>query len=273
MGRPAATTLAIPTMNVAVASAGDGTPVIYLHDMLLDHVADGGDLPQALIPLSESFSVRIPSLPGFRDLGQLEQMSTVVDYVLWVGDVIKGLEVVQPHVIGTGLGGWIAAEYAVHHSSDLRTLTLVNAFGLKVEDHPTARFFVAAAPNPLGGRREVRELLFADPSSQVANSAMPDFLDDDANVRFFNSMHAAARIGWKPPTFYDPDLLGRLWRISVPTHVIWGAQNALVDVAHAEAFSRGIAGSTLTLLEGAAHAVVLEQPDELGQALTKFLLQ
>lgn len=273
MGSLAASSLAIPNMNIAVTSAGDGTPVIYLHDMLLDHVTDRGELPQALVSVSESFSLRIPSLPGFRDLGQLDQMTTVVDYVLWLGDVIKGLDVEQPHIIGTGLGGWIAAEYAVHHSSRLRTLTLVNAFGLKVEGHPTARFFFAAAPNPLGGRKEVRELLFADPTSEVANSAMPDFLDDDANVRFFNCMHAAARIGWRPPTFYDPDLLGRLWRVSVPTHVIWGAQNALVDVAHADAFSRGIAGSTLTVIEGAAHAVVLEQPDELGHALTKFLSQ
>ena len=152
-----------------------------------------------------------------------------------------------------------------------RTLTLVNAFGLRVEGHPPARFFDAAAPNPLGGRKEIRELLFAEPDTSPALDVLPDFPDDDVNERYFTHVHAAARIGWEPPAFYDPRLGGRLDRITVSTHIIWGAQNRVVDVAHAKAYEAGIAHATLTVLDDAGQAVTVEQPDQLAAAVVSFL--
>ncbi len=262
-----------PTMSVRVTTLGDGPALVYLHDILLDHVSPEGEVPQALQLIAESRAVHMPSLPGFSDLAQLEQVRTVGDYVMWLEDVLGGLGLERPHLVGTGLGAWIAAEYAVRRPEGVRTLTLVNAFGLRVEGHPTARFFYAAAPNPLEGRREVRELLFSDPDSPVAQSALPDYPEDKANERFFNSMHAAARIGWQPPTFYDLRLRDQLGRIQAPTHVVWGSRNALVDVAHGEAYHTGIKDSTLTVIEGAGHAIVLERPEEFVKVITSFIEQ
>ena len=54
---------------------------------------------------------------------------------------------------------------------------------------------------------------------------------------------------------------------------MWGSQNALVDVAHGEAYHSGIKNSTLTIIEGAGHAVVLEQPEELVKVVTSFIEQ
>jgi pimeloyl-ACP methyl ester carboxylesterase len=260
-----------PIMRVNVTTLGDGPDLVYLHDILLDHVTPEGKAPHALELIAESRTVHMPSLPGFSDVSQLEEVRVVGDYVTWLQDVLHGLGLERPHLVGTGFGAWIAAEYAVQRPAGARSLTLVNAFGLRVEGHPTARFFYAAAPNPLAGRREVRELLFADPDSSVAQSAMPDYPDDTANERFFNSMHAAARIGWQPPTFYDLRLRDQLGRIQVPTHVVWGSLNGLVDLAHGEAYQMGIEDSILTVLEGAAHAIVLEQPEELAKVVTSFI--
>jgi len=263
----------IPSMSVVVTALGSGPALVYLHDILLDHVSPEGELPQALQLIAESRALHMPSLPGFSDLAQLDQVHVVDDYVMWLGDVLDGLGVERPHLVGTGFGAWIAAEYAVRRSENIGTLTLVNAFGLRVEGHPTARFFYAAAPNPLGGRREVRELLFSNPDSPVARSALPDYPDDKANERFFASMHASARIGWQPPTFYDLRLRDQLGRVHTPTHVVWGSLNALVDLAHAEAYHAGIKDSMLTVIEGAGHAIVLERPEELVKAITSFIEQ
>jgi pimeloyl-ACP methyl ester carboxylesterase len=171
------------------------------------------------------------------------------------------------------LGGWIAAELAVHRPGSLGTLTLINALGLRVEGHPTARFFDAAAPNPLGGRREVREMLFAEPDGPVAQECMPDFPEDAENEQFFRSVHAAARIGWAPPAFYDPLLLSRLGRIVVPTQIVWGTENRLVDVEHGYAFAAGIPNASLAVLEGAGSAVTVEQPDDLAKVVSNFIDQ
>jgi pimeloyl-ACP methyl ester carboxylesterase len=268
-----ASTIDTPLLPVSVAQFGSGAPVVYLHDVLFDQVTSAGEAPEFLNLLSKNHEIYAPALPGFQDLKQLSAVAGVEDYVLVLADVLDGLALEGPHVVGTGFGGWLAAELAVERPTSLRTLTLINAFGLGVEGHPTARFFDAAAPNPLGGRREVRELLFAEPSGAVAQELMPDFPEDDDNERFFTNVHAAARLGWSPPAFYDPQLLGRLGRIRVPTHVVWGRSNQLVDVEHAHAYEAGIAGAHLTVLDGAGAAVVVEQPDDLAKAVISFIDQ
>jgi pimeloyl-ACP methyl ester carboxylesterase len=260
-----------PSMEVSVARLGSGKPMLYLHDVLFDLVSTDGNAPVFIDGLAESFSVVAPALPGFRDLKQLEGFSSVADYVLLIRDLLESLSLDRPHIVGTGLGGWIASELAVLYPDRVGTLTLVNAFGLRVEAHPTARFFDAAAPNALGGRREIRELLFAAPDVSPAIDVLPDFPDDRVNERYFAHIHASARIGWEPPAFYDPRLLGRLSRITAPTHVVWGADNKLVDVAHGNAYEAAIEGAVLTVLDNAGHAISVEQPHELVKAVTSFL--
>jgi pimeloyl-ACP methyl ester carboxylesterase len=265
--------IATPLMSVSTARLGAGTPILYLHDVLFDLVDAEGEVPAIIDLLSTSHTVYAPALPGFRDLKELAGFERVDDYVLLVSDLILALGLDRPHVVGTGFGGWIAAELAALVPESIATLTLINAFGLRVEGHPTARFFDAAAPNPLGGRREARELLFANPMDATAMQWMPDHPDDKVNERFFVHVHAAARIGWAPPAFYDPRLLGRLSRIRVPAHVVWGADNRLVDVAHAQAYESGIGNAALTVIGGAGHAITVEQPAELAQSVASFIAQ
>lgn len=260
-----------PAMKVSVAELGSGVPLVYLHDVLFDLVAVDGDAPVLLELLAGSHRVFAPALPGFRDLKQLAAFSSVMDYVLVVSDLLSSLGLDRPHVVGTGLGGWFAAELAAFYPDSVGTLTLVNSFGLRVEGHPTARFFDAAAPNALGGRREIRELLFAAPDGPPGIDLVPDFPDDETNERYFAHIHASARIGWEPPAFYDPRLLGRLDRISAPTHIVWGAENAVVDVSHGRAYEAGIENAVLTVLDGAGHAVTVEQPEELAKSVVAFL--
>jgi pimeloyl-ACP methyl ester carboxylesterase len=262
-----------PLLAASVATLGSGSPVLYLHDVLLDHVTPSGDAPRFLEVLAGSHTVYAPALPGFRDLKELAAFEDVSDYVFLVNDLVGALSLDRPHIVGTGLGGWIAAELGVVHPEAISTLTLVNSFGIMVESHPTARFFDAAAPNPLGGRREVRNLLFAEPEGALAQELMPDYPEDAANQTFFTNVHAAARIGWDPPAFYDLRLLSRLGRITAPTHVIWGAANALVDPEHGRALESAIRNSTLTVLEDAGHAVTVEKPDELAKTIGSFIDQ
>jgi pimeloyl-ACP methyl ester carboxylesterase len=264
-------TVQTPVMEVSIAQLGEGTPLVYLHDVLFDLVTAEGVAPELLETLARSHSVIAPAFPCFRDLRQLSAFSSVGDYVLLVRDVIGRLGLERPHVVGTGLGGWIAAELAALYPDDVGTLTLVNSFGLRVDDHPTARFFDAAAPNALGGRREIRELLYVSPDEAPAIDLLPDFPDDAANEQYFTHVHAAARIGWAPPAFYDPRLLGRLDRITAPTHVVWASGNKVVDVAHGRAFEANIDGAVLTVIDGAGQAISVEQPKELASAISGFL--
>jgi pimeloyl-ACP methyl ester carboxylesterase len=259
------TTVETAQLPVSVKRSGTGPTVLYLHDFLFDVPTDEPDFVRLQEVLPESSSVVAPTLPGFDDLSQLAPMDDVEDYVFLLLDVLDALGLEQPHVVGAGFGGWLAAELAIRRSDRMRGLTLVNAFGLKVEEHPTARFFYAAAPDPLRGKHDVRHLLFGEPDGSTALAILPDQLEEPQATTFFRHVHAAARIGWEPPAFYDRKLRARLGRITVPTHVVWGRANVLVDLAHADAYVSGIRSAELTVIDDAGHLAIFEKPKELAE--------
>jgi pimeloyl-ACP methyl ester carboxylesterase len=69
----------------------------------------------------------------------------------------------------------------------------------------------------------------------------------------------------------DHGLARRLHRISVPTLVVWGRDDALVPVAYAEEFATRIEGSRLEVLEDCGHAMQGDQPEQLFDLLAEFL--
>lgn len=67
------------------------------------------------------------------------------------------------------------------------------------------------------------------------------------------------------------DGVERLGQITAPTLVISGAADQLTPPKYAVKLAEGIAGAQLRLLENAGHMVMLEQPDQVAQAVSDFL--
>nr|WP_285697092.1 alpha/beta fold hydrolase [Actinomadura sp. NBRC 104412] len=69
----------------------------------------------------------------------------------------------------------------------------------------------------------------------------------------------------------DHGLGRRLHRVSVPTLIVWGRDDALVPAAYAEDFGGRIAGSRVELIDDCGHVVQADQPERALSAITKFL--
>ena len=59
-------------------------------------------------------------------------------------------------------------------------------------------------------------------------------------------------------------------KISVPTLILVGAEDAITPVADSEKMHRAIAGSRLVVLENAGHVSNLERTEQFNQALLDF---
>jgi len=70
--------------------------------------------------------------------------------------------------------------------------------------------------------------------------------------------------------FALPDV-SRIKSVAVPTLIIWGREDRVVDVRTAARFHRDITGSQLVVVDGAGHMVHEEKPDAVNQAITSFL--
>src|SRR5437588_306101 len=92
--------------------------------------------------LARHFEVIVPEHPGFGGSDTPDWLDTVGDLAYFYLDVIDALKLSCIHLVGTSLGGWIAAEIAVRSCASLETLTLSAAVGINVKGVPKGDLFM-----------------------------------------------------------------------------------------------------------------------------------
>src|SRR5262245_15015845 len=100
--------VAISGVNVEVIERGRGRPLLFLHPGIgIDHDA------QVLAELARRARVIAPSHPGFGRSDVPKWMNTVDDLAYFYLDFLDTLDLTDVIVVGSSLGGWIAAAIAV----------------------------------------------------------------------------------------------------------------------------------------------------------------
>ncbi|MBF6568516.1 MAG: alpha/beta hydrolase [Candidatus Binataceae bacterium] len=244
--------------QVQVLSGGSGTPLLYLHSA-------GGEV--AWLPffeqLSRDFKVYVPAHPGFSKSSGLDKIDSVHDLVFHYVDLMDALGLKTAFVAGLSLGGWIAAELAVHHPERVRKLALMGAVGLYWNGAPKIPdIFAASGP-------KTRDIIFYDPKSELARAVMPDDPSTEQLELAIKAREATARVGWNP-YLYDPRLLERLYRVTMPTLLIWGDTDRLVAIEYAQEYKKRIKDSRLITIEKCGHAPPIERPEPTAKAIAEF---
>ena len=105
-----------------------------------------------------------------------------------------------------------------------------------------------------------------------------DFYEQEERVKYIRQMalespHPQTVEGFKRQlqSMGRHEARQRLPRLSIPVHVIGGERDILVPVWKSRELAELIPGAELTVLEGAPHAVNLERPEELTEAVLRFL--
>jgi pimeloyl-ACP methyl ester carboxylesterase len=182
-------------------------------------------------------------------------------------DVLDGLGLDRPHVVGASFGGWIAAEVAVHSPHLIGSLTLLSAAGLRLPDHPVADVFLMP-PAKLAAALFHDPLLVPTPASAPPPpGAAPDL---DAIIAAYREATSLARFSWAP-YLSDPKLERRLGRITAPTLVVAPSDDRLIPVAHARRYAALIGGADYAEVAECGHAMHVERPAEFAALVASFL--
>jgi pimeloyl-ACP methyl ester carboxylesterase len=249
------------TLNVAstgpveltVEERGDGQPFLVLH---------GGAGPQSVSAfvqlLGEKNRNRVltPTHPGFGGTPRPEELDSVAGLAALYGGLLddRGLEDVT--VIGNSVGGWIAAEMALVSSPRITSIVLLDAVGIEVEGHPVADVSGLSVP-------EIQALSFHDPTPfRVDPATIPD-----AQKEIMAANGAALAVYAGSAAMADPTLLGRLGGITVPTLVLWGDSDHIVEPAYGQAYAAAIPGARFEVLPGTGHLPQMETPDLVVQRI------
>jgi pimeloyl-ACP methyl ester carboxylesterase len=257
--------------RAAVAELGSGPPLLYLHDVFDVHGSRNDWLPFHHA-LAEHATVVALAHPGCADSDEDDDAETPDDVVFDVLEALDALGIARIPVVGTGIGGWIAAELAVRHPELVERLVLIGATGLFVAGQPIGDMFMAAHPIDGTSVRDLRTLFFTDPDAPLAHEHAPDGrMPTELEMLRYRTYRFANRLGFKPPYLYDRRLARRLPRYGGPALVVWGDADRFVPVAHARAYAAGLPNARLELIAGAGHSVHLEHPDAVARQVTAFV--
>ncbi|MCO6003702.1 alpha/beta hydrolase [Actinoallomurus purpureus] len=246
------TTYTLPTSfgdtPVTVLERGQGRPVLLLHGGAgPDSVTGFADLMASRSP----FRVLTPIHPGFGGTPRPDRLDSIRALAEVYHRLLDHLDLTDVTVVGSSIGGWIAAELAVRAGERVARVVLIDAVGLESAEHPVADFFSLTLD-------QVVDISYADPDAHRID--MSTFTDAQKAIAAGNR---AALQTYGGRSMADPGLAPRLTGITAPTLVVWGEADGMVTPAYGKEYAAAIPGATFCLLPDAGHLPQLETPDAL----------
>ena len=159
--------------KVWILESGSGAPLLYLHGFADVHGVTDHWLPFHK-HLAKQAQVIAPAHPGCAQTDENKDIDAIEDVVFHYLEVLDALKLTQFDLVGSCMGGWIAAEIAVRHPEKVRKLVLIGAAGLFVEKALIGDVFMMAQPERGSSYAGLRELLFAGEDPPVARKLFPD---------------------------------------------------------------------------------------------------
>ncbi len=248
-------------LDVRVQVRGSGPPLVWLH------AAGGFAWDPFLESLAQERTVYAPLVPGTSpaDPDAIDEVEDLWELVLLEQEALFALGLQGADIIGASFGGMLACELHATFPDAFGKLVLLDSLGLWRDDAPVSNALLASPD-------ELPALLFADPAGPAAQAMLT--LPDDQGARADViagrtwAMGCTAKFWWPVP---DRGLHRRLHRITAPTLVVWGAQDALIPSVYADEFGSRIADARVEIIENCGHVPQAEKPDETLALVAPFL--
>jgi len=260
-----------------VLTGGNGPPVVLLHG--------DGDSPavwQRLFPaLAREHRVFAPGLPGHSDTDKPRIDYSRAYLTGFMSRFLDALQLERCVLVGNSLGGQTALHLALSEPERFPALVLLDSSGLGWEVNPSlafetlpfaGEFATAFARSPFGGA--LRQMSRVSELFWRKERAPASWLEEQRRLAllpgFLDAAIAAKRavIG---PWGQREVLLDQLHRLAMPTLVVWGANDAVLPVAHAHQAIDRLPNGELAVIADCGHMPHVERPDELLGVLLPFL--
>ncbi len=241
---------------------GEGPPVLLLHPLGVDRT-----FWDDVAPRLTGAEVLTYDFPGHGETPVPEQPYTVEDLTDQAAALLADAGAVPADVVGVSLGGLVAQRLAACHPELVRRLVVVDA--------------VAVYPPPL--KQQWRDRAAATPVHGLEPLVEPTLALWFTADRLAAGGPVVERVrrtflagdprgyAYACTALEEVDLTGVVGRISAPTLVVCGEDDAPPFTAAARELAATLPGARLVWLSPARHAGVLEQPEQFLQALTGFL--
>lgn len=251
--------------RIHVRADGQGAPVLFVAGL----ADDSTSWEPQLTALRTGH--RVLAIDN-RTVGKTESSDTDLTIATMSSDVLAvmdAFDVSHAHIVGNSMGGAIAQTLALTAPERVTSLvlsgtwcrsdalfrTVIRSWAAAARSsmdraaflHSLFTWCVTPATYAAGDVDEWVQAMASDPSGQTAEG--------------FVAQCSA---------LLDFDSADDLQRLTMPTMVIWGAEDRLVGERHSAHLIDGLSTPSTCAIAAAGHAVNLEQPDVYNQALVEF---
>jgi pimeloyl-ACP methyl ester carboxylesterase len=255
-------------MNSAIAPSellyysehGSGSPLLLVHGlMVIGEMFDavGGHF-------ARRHRVIVPDLRGHGRSRRLPPPYTAAQLASDLAHLLEHLGIESAAVLGYSQGGAIAQQLALDHPKrcDRLVLACTYAFNMATFRERIEGHLAPLLMRVLGMRR------FSRLVSQAAQGLSKERVEWLAGL-IADQDRKLMLSAWNETMAFDSR--GRLAEIKCPTLVLAGSNDAAVPIHHAKMLHNGIAGSSLSIINGADHALIWTHTDEFLRVIDEFL--
>jgi pimeloyl-ACP methyl ester carboxylesterase len=253
---------------------GAGDVLILLHGIASTAFLDWGKLIE---PLAANHRVLAMDQIGFGSSDKPGIEFRIQTFVDFLGEFLRQNEVERFSLAGVSFGGWVAAQYAIQALRPNNAakpadklpppnkLLLCDAAGLLQDVSPDV-LIAMSLPGSVAAQKASLEALVYDQS--LAN-------DEAARQAFISRL--AANDGLTIRSLADSLPTSSEWvndklhAITIPTLVVWGAEDHIMPLAHGREFAASIPGAKLIVIEKCGHAPMVERPTDFLSLIKDFL--
>lgn len=266
----------IGSTNTRFWMAGDdGPPVLLIHGI-------GGSVEEwrfNIGALAEHNRVYAFDMVGFGRSDKPAGKYSFGYLAQFVNDFMDAQAIERASLVGHSLGGGVVLQFALQFPDKVEKLVLVSSAGLGKEVHLAFRL----SSLPLIGNWLTR------PSRKGTAQLLTDcYLDQDLITdEFIEFKYQLAALPGAQQTFLSTvRTLGNFWgmrdavvasivenltSITAPTLIIWGQQDRILPVAHANIAANKIPHARLHIFDPCGHCPPEELPEEFNALVLEFL--
>lgn len=262
-------------LNVRYVQAGDGPVVLLLHGLAaslltwycnIDALADAG------------YRVIAPDLPGYGDSDKPSHLDYGPDSAAnFVYDFSQELGLTRFSLVGSSAGGSIAGLLALEHPEMVERMVLVGSGGFGREVSWYLRIISVPGVGDLvyqprlNNKMGVTKYLFYRPPA-ILDELLPEMnrakVLPGAREAMLRSVRSSVNLlGLRKESY----ILERLKESEVPLMTVWGAEDIIIPVSHAENVRRELPESVVQVIPECGHWPHMEKPGEFNPMLTSFL--
>lgn len=223
--------------------------------------------------LQKSFHVIAVDLPGF---GQSDKTNALYSPANYVGvlKVVADRFLAPPFaLVGHSMGGVVSLRYAATYPQEVERLVVIDAPGVLYRYAYASRYlghlgldFTSSSTGPLDRLTDIARKILTplermnfDPQSILDSPQLRrDLLDGDP-----------AKIAGL--AVVTDDLHLDLPKVRAETLIVWGAQDTLAPLRTGRVLAQKLPHAQLVVIDGAAHAPMLETPERFRAALEPFV--